>query len=275
MRLLRGFVVSALALGALALAGRGVGRTFVFRGAGVMAPAALTSASSSATAPDGFERRVLRARDGAPVHVLDRAAPAPDARTVVYFHNNRDTADARIDLARAVAARGFGVVLVEYRGYGAARESGAPTEQGLYADAEAALEMLRARSVTRERIVLWGTSLGTGIAAEMAKRGHAGGLVLETPYTSLPDLVSDVVPFAPSSMLLADHFDTLSKVGEITIPTLVLHGDADEVVPYWMGARLARALSRARLVTVPDGRHGDLFARERERLLREIEALGS
>jgi fermentation-respiration switch protein FrsA (DUF1100 family) len=123
--------------------------------------------------------------------------------------------------------------------------------------------------------VLWGTSLGTGVAAEMARRGRGARLVLEAPYTSIPGLVADVAPFVPADLLVLDRFDTLSKSSEIRIPTLVLHGDADEVVPFWMGRRLADAIPGARLVRVPGAHHGDLFARDGARLLEDIVALAS
>jgi fermentation-respiration switch protein FrsA (DUF1100 family) len=217
--------------------------------------------------PDDVTLHTLVARDGVSVRALELPAP-PGARTVVHFHNNRETAESAVDVARALRAHGLGVVLVEYRGYGASR--GEPTEEGLYLDAEAALDMLADRGIGPERVVLWGTSLGTGVAAEMARRGRGARLVLVSPYTSIPDLVTGAVPFVPASVLVPDHFDTFGKSAGIAIPTLVIHGDADEIVPYSMGERLARAIAGARLVRVSGGHHGDLFARERERLLAEI-----
>jgi fermentation-respiration switch protein FrsA (DUF1100 family) len=166
------------------------------------------------------------------------------------------------------------VLLVEYRGYGT---SGGPepTEEGLYLDAEAALDMLASKGVAPEKIVLWGTSLGTGVAAEMARRGRGSRLVLVSPYTSIPDLVTDVVPGVPARLLVADHFDTLAKSAEIRVPTIVLHGDADEIVPFWMGRRIAEAIAGARLLRVPGGHHSDLFGRDAERLLTELVGSGS
>jgi fermentation-respiration switch protein FrsA (DUF1100 family) len=228
---------------------------------------------SAAAPPDDFERHALVARDGVEVHALGLPAPG-GGRTIVYFHNNRETAGGRADVARALRARGFGVLLVEYRGYGVSRGS-APSEDGLYLDAEAALDMLAGRGLGPERIVLWGTSLGTGVAAEMAHRGRGARLVLETPYTSIPDLVADAAPMLPAGILVPDHFDTLSKSGGILVPTLVIHGDADEVVPFWMGVRVAQAIRGARLLRIAGARHGDLFARDGKRLLAEIAALGS
>lgn len=251
------------ALGLLGVGLRSIARGYTFPTAHLV-PALL---------PGDFERYELVARDGVTVHALGLAAP-PGARTFVYFHNNRETAGVRADLARAIHARGFGVLLVEYRGYG--RSGGAePSEDGLYLDAECALDMLARAGTDANRVVLWGTSLGTGVAAEMARRGRGARLVLETPYTSLPDLVSDVAPFVPAGLLVPDHFDTLGKSGGIRVPTLVIHGDADEIVPFWMGVRVAQAIRGAKLVRIAGAHHGDLFAREGERLIAEIAAIGS
>ena len=165
------------------------------------------------------------------------------------------------------------MVLVEYRGYGASRGPD-PCEEGLYLDAEAVLDMLNQRGMGPDRIVLWGTSLGTGVAAEMARRGRGSSLILVSPYTSIPDLVTHVLRALPARALMPEQFDTLAKSAEIRVPTLVVHGDADEIVPFAMGERVARAIVGARLLRVAGGHHGDLFALEGKRLLSEIAAFG-
>jgi fermentation-respiration switch protein FrsA (DUF1100 family) len=210
----------------------------------------------------GFVEHRLVARDGVLVRVLELRATNPEAVVVVHFHNNREMAEDTADFARELATRGLGVLLVEYRGYGPTTAA-SPSEQGLYADAEAALDLLAARGVGRERIVLWGTSLGTGVAAEMARRGRGGRLVLVAPYTSIPDLVTNIAPFLPAGFLVADHFDNLQKAPSIQVPTVVVHGDADEIVPFRMGERIAVAIPGARLLRVAGGHHGDLLQRAR------------
>ena len=259
--------LSALAVFPLlsfAVAGaRAASPRFVFRGA--------RAAAVAHAVPPGFELLRAAARDGVTVNALDLPAP-PGARTVVHFHNNRDTATDAVDLARALHARGLGVLLVEYRGYGLSRGA-EPSEEGLYNDAEAALDRLAARGVGPDKVVLWGTSLGTGVAAEMARRGRGAALVLVTPYTSIPDVVTAVVPLIPAGLLFPDRFDTLGKVAQIRVPTLVIHGDADEIVPFWMGRTLASSIAGAALLRVRGGHHGDLFLREGERLLGAISAL--
>jgi fermentation-respiration switch protein FrsA (DUF1100 family) len=227
----------------------------------------------SSSPPADFVRRRFVADDGVVVHAIELPAP-PGARTVVHFHNNRETVEAAAGFARGIRARGLGVLLVEYRGYGASRGAD-PSEEGLYRDAEAALDMLAARGIGPDRIVLSGTSLGTGVAAEMARRGRGSRLVLVSPYTSIPDLVTARAPWLPAGLLLADRFDTLAKAGDIRVPTLVIHGDADEIVPFTMGERVAAAIAGARIVRVPGAHHGDLFVRDGPRLFGAIAALGA
>lgn len=252
-------VLLSLALGLVIVGVRALSSRFVFAG----------QRSKPRPVPEGFTLLTTAARDGIPVCALDLPAP-PGGRTIVHFHNNRDTVADAADLARSLHARGFGVLLVEYRGYGISRGAD-PSEEGLYNDAEAALDGLADRGIGPDRVVLWGTSLGTGVAAEMARRGRGAALVLVTPYTSIPDVVADRVPGLPASILLPYRFDTLGKSASIHMPTLVIHGDRDEIVPFWMGDRVASAIPGARLLRVSGGRHGDLFLREGERL---IEAIG-
>jgi len=249
----------ALALFFVGVASRFVSRRFLF-----------PAQDLRSGAPSGLVEQRIVARDGEPVHVLELGV-AGASRVVVHFHNNRETAQDSADIARELVARGLGVVLVEYRGYGDS-SAGSPSEEGLYADAEAALDLLARRGIGPERIILWGTSLGTGVAAEMARRGRGGRLVLVTPYTSIPDLVTDVAPFVPAGFLMPDHFDTLAKAASIGIPTVVVHGDADEIVPFRMGERIAGAIRGARLLRVAGGRHGDLWSRAHASLLDAITA---
>lgn len=246
------------ALGAALVGARALSKRFVFPGA----------RAAVREVPKELSVMTADARDGVVVHAIDLPAP-PGARTLVHFHNNRDTAVDAADLARGLSARGLGVLLVEYRGYGLSRGV-EPSEEGLYRDAEAALDRLGDRGIGPDRVVLWGTSLGTGVAAEMARRGRGAALVLVTPYTSIPDVASDVVPLVPMSWLIPDRFDTLGKSAEIRVPTLIIHGDRDEIVPFWMGERLAGSIGHARLLRVSGGHHGDLFARERDRLIAAI-----
>jgi uncharacterized protein len=201
-----------------------------------------------------------RAADGVTVRALSFDGPR-GAPVVVHFHGNGETMGHDVWVARELSRRGLGVLLVEYRGYGLSRGEPSPTEDGLYADAAAALDWLESNGIGRERVVLWGQSLGSGVAAEMAARGRARAVVLVTPYTSIADVASR---FAPRilwlRLVVRDRYDTLSKAPKITQPALVVHGNRDELIPYEMGVRLSKVLPRAVLYTVEGGHHGDLVA---------------
>jgi pimeloyl-ACP methyl ester carboxylesterase len=161
-------------------------------------------------------------------------------------------------LAVGLHVRGLGVVLTEYRGYGLAGPSGPPDESGLYRDATAILDDLGRQGIGPSRVTLMGISLGTGVAAEMAARGRAASLILVSPFTSITAMASRVVPFLPTGWICPDRFDTLSKAPGIRVPTLVIHGDADEVVPFAMGGEIAAAIPGATLRVVHGGHHNDL-----------------
>jgi len=220
--------------------------------------------------PEGASLLELQAADGVEVHAV-LFAEASGGRTVVHFHGNGETIADNLPLAGELRRRRLGVMLVEYRGYGVSRGP-TPSEDGLYLDASAALDALAQRGVDTAHTVLWGSSLGTGVAAEMASRGRAAALVLQAPYTSMPDVARRHVPIFPMRFVIPDRFDTLSKTARIRIPTLVVHGDRDEVVPYDMGQRVAAAIAGATLHTVYGGRHNDLFAIEGAPLLDIIAA---
>jgi fermentation-respiration switch protein FrsA (DUF1100 family) len=221
--------------------------------------------------PSSVDTWTLTAADGEAVHAI-AVWGGRSGRVLVHFHNNRETAVDPIWLARQFADRGLDVVLVEYRGYGVSRAGAAPTEQGLYLDAEATLDELARRGYGPERVVLWGTSLGSGVAAEMARRHRGAALVLVSAYTSIPDLVREYAHLAPPTLLLPDRFDTAAKTSDIHVPTLIVHGDADEIVPFWMGEHLAASIAGATFVRVQSGKHGDLFAHAEARLIERIAA---
>ena len=182
--------------------------------------------------------------------------------TLVLFHGNGETAASSVPRATDLAARGFGVLVVEYRGYGLSTASGTPSEEGLYDDGAAAMALLRELGIWPARIVLWGTSLGTGVASELAARGLAGRLVLTTPYTSIRALAARVAWFLPTGFIVDERLDTLAKAPRIHVPTLVVQGDRDEVVPFEMGAEVADAIKGAVFVRVPGGHHNDLYTRD-------------
>ena len=194
----------------------------------------------------------------------------PGAATIVHFHGNGEQLAWQVDLGEALHAAGYGVVAAEYPGYGT-MSAIAPTERSLDEAAEALLRHLEGPlHVPPERVILQGFSLGTGVASAMARRGLGGRLVLIAPYTSMRDMGALRAPWLPARWMIRDPFDTASRAPLIHVPTLLMHGDEDDVVPTSMSAVLARRFPDARRVLLRGTRHNDVFARS---MIEVVEAL--
>jgi hypothetical protein len=126
--------------------------------------------------------------------------------------------------------------MAEYRGYGG--NPGTPTERGLVADGAAALDFLDGEGIAANRLVIYGESLGSGVAVLLAAQREVAGLILEAPFTSVADVAQHHYSFMPASALVRDRFDSLARIGQVRAPILVLHGERDRVVPLRFGRAL-------------------------------------
>lgn len=180
---------------------------------------------------------------------------------VVHFHGNGEQVAWLSFLAEAYAEAGVSFAAVEYPGYPGA--AGSPSEEAILTAAELAVKHLTGpMGVAKERLVLQGQSLGSGVAVWLAAQGWGTRLVLLTPYTSLPDVGARAFPYFPVRLLMRDRFDSASRAPSIHLPVLVLHGRGDEVIPFELGEALAGKFPQARLVEVPRAGHNDLWDRE-------------
>lgn len=220
-------------------------------------PSGLPASPAAAAVP---EMRPVAVRTADALEIVGWYAPppSPGRPVVVLYHGNAGHLGMRAFKARAFLDAGFGVWLAGYRGYGG--NPGSPSEEGLYADARAALDHLAAGGIGGERVVLYGESLGTGVAVQMATERPVGAVVLEAPYTTIPDVAAGIYPFAPVHLLARDRFDSIAKISRIGAPLLVLHGERDRVVPIDLGRRLFEAaVSPKRGVFLPQPGHNDLY----------------
>lgn len=191
---------------------------------------------------------------------LYRLAPG-DGPVVVHFHGNGEQVASLSWLGQAWLEHGCSFVAVEYPGYPGTE--GEATEASIVAAAEAALLHLTGPlKIARSRLVLEGQSLGTGVAMTMATRGWGVRLVLISPYTSLPDVAGQAFPWLPTGWLLLDRFDSASRAPLVNVPTLVVHGTLDSVVPIELGQKLCAAIPGARFLAVKGGHHHDLLDRD-------------
>jgi fermentation-respiration switch protein FrsA (DUF1100 family) len=178
--------------------------------------------------------------------------------TLVYFHGNGDDLESAAPVAGIYIHAGYGVLIAEYRGYSGL--PGAPTEAGLYDDARAYLKALIASGVDPRGIVLFGRSLGTGVAAQMAAEFAVGGMILLSPYRSIPEVAKVNFWFLPVDLLMKDRFETARKIGSIRVPLLIANGGRDGVIPPSQGRDLfALANEPKEFFFAPEADHNDMF----------------
>lgn len=212
--------------------------------------------------PQGAEEVWFRNAEGLKLHSwFFHSKTQPAHATVVYAHGNGGNLSYCDWVGESLAARGFDVLLFDYRGYGRS-EGEAADEAGLYADAEAAYDFVtRERGVPAGRVVLYGQSLGTAAVGDLAARRECGALVLESGLSSAADMAAVVMPWLPRFVrgLTKNKLDTASKLPGVRCPILVVHGDRDEVIPASQGRTLFEAAPEPkRLIVIKGAGHNDL-----------------
>lgn len=199
----------------------------------------------------------LTAADGVQITAW-YVAPQDDKPVIVYFHGNGGALRLGVPRFRKLIGSGIGLVALEYRGYGG--NPGTPTERGLIADGDAAYAFAAAH-YPASQIVLWGQSLGSGVAVAIAAKRPVGRVILEAPFTSAAALAGLHYPYMPVRLLMKDQFHSDRRIRKVTAPLLILHGARDQVTPYAMGERLFELANKPKhIVRFLDGGHDDLDA---------------
>ncbi|MGH8727112.1 MAG: alpha/beta hydrolase [Burkholderiales bacterium] len=178
-------------------------------------------------------------------------------RVLLFLHGNSGNISKNLPRAVRFNRLGFSVLMVDYRGFGSSSAEG-PNETRVYEDAEAAYWFLRNQGVPAQDIFIYGHSLGGAIAVELAARvHHAAGLILESTFTSLADVARERLPFVPVDRFLRQRFDSLSKIGALSLPVLLIHGTSDRKIPFQMSERLFEAVAstKKKLLLVANGDH--------------------
>ena len=204
----------------------------------------------------GVREAMLQTEDG--LSLLSWYLPAQPGRPVIaYFHGNGGHVGYRAERLLRFAREGFGVLMVEYRGYGG--NPGTPSETGFYTDGRAALAFLDREGVTPNRLMLYGESLGSGVAVALAAERQVAAVILEAPPTSVAEVAQCHFPFVPAARMVTDRYDSLSRIGKVKAPILVLHGERDRVVPIRYGRALLDAAPEPKEGWfAPDAGHEDL-----------------
>ncbi len=205
----------------------------------------------------------LKTEDG--LNLVAWYAPPKDAAkaVVLVFHGNAGNIADRAFKARLFLDQGFGVMLAEYRGFGG--NPGSPTEPGLLMDGRAALAFLSAEGKSGKALVLYGESLGTGVAVVMAMEEAffgrpVGAMVLEAPFTSAADVAKSHYPFLPARLMLKDKFKSEPLISAVRTPLFMVHGEQDQTTPVRFGKKLFAAARKPKTAMWIDGAgHNDLF----------------
>ena len=203
------------------------------------------------------EERVLKTPDGARV-ITWYGKAQPGKPTLLYFHGNAGSLAVRAERIRRFMNEGWGVCMMSYRGYSGSK--GSPTETANVADARLAYGALVQDGVDPASIILYGESLGSGVAVRLATERPTGGLILDAPYTSILEVAEQAYPFLPVRHFLKDRYESRNYIGQVRTPLLILHGELDPVIPVAMGRELLQLANEPkRLVTFPFAGHSNIY----------------
>ena len=157
-------------------------------------------------------------------------------KTILFLHGNAGSLENRIHKINHFNDMDVNFLIISWRGFSG--NKGQPTEEGLYKDAKSAVSWLKNKGIQQENIIIYGESLGTGVATEIAQNNNFAGVILESPFTSMVAAGKSKYPIFPINLLLKDKYESDKKIKNIKSPILIMHGEVDTIVPFWMGKKL-------------------------------------
>ena len=159
-----------------------------------------------------------------------------DYKTILFLHGNAGTLEDRIHKINHFKDVNVNFLIIAWRGFSG--NNGYPSEKGIYEDARSAVRWLKNKGIVEKNIIIYGESLGTGAAVEIAQNNNFAGVILESPFTSMIDAGKTKYPFFPVRLLLKDKYESDKKIKNIKSPILIMHGEVDRIVPFWMGKKM-------------------------------------
>ncbi len=204
-----------------------------------------------------YEDVAFEAADGTALHGW--WIPADDARgELLFFHGNAGNIGDRLESIAIFRRLGLTVFIIDYRGYG--KSQGSPSEEGTYSDADGAWTyMTDTRGVTPERTVMFGRSLGAAVGARLAAKHDCAAVILESAFTSVPDMASSIFPLLPSGLFVRTSYDNRSLMKDIKAPLLIAHSRHDEIIPFSHGRELYELATDPKDFLEMKGGHNDGF----------------
>jgi fermentation-respiration switch protein FrsA (DUF1100 family) len=157
-------------------------------------------------------------------------------KTLVFFHGNAGNLLNRVYKLNELNKLNINILIISWRGFNG--NSGNATEKNLYNDANNSIKWLNKNGVKSSQIILYGESLGTGVAVELGKSNIFNSIILESPFTSIAKAAKIYYPYLPINLLLKDRYDSIDKIGKINKPVLIMHGMKDDIIPFTMGIEI-------------------------------------
>jgi len=200
----------------------------------------------------------VKTKDGLQLTAWYKPPKNPDDLTLLYLHGNAGHIGYRATKIKPFLDRGYGLLLLSYRGYGP--NQGTPTENNLYLDGKSGLKFLINQNISLSKLVIYGESLGSGIAVELAQNLAISALILEAPFTSMPDAARYHFRLFPTDLLLRDRYNSINKMKYIDTRLLILHGKNDRTVPFKLGQKLFKSAHEPKdFFEFPYAGHNDLY----------------
>ena len=183
-----------------------------------------------------IEKIKIKTKDGIELVSWYHKKKTNNYKTILFLHGNAGSLENRIHKINHFEDMNINFLIIAWRGFSG--NNGKPTETGFYEDARSAIRWLKSNGVKENNIIIYGESLGTGIATELAQNKNFAGIILESPFTSMIDAGKDKYPYLPVSLLLKDKYESNKKIKNINSPVLIMHGKVDKIVPFHMGEKM-------------------------------------
>jgi hypothetical protein len=171
-------------------------------------------------------------------------------KTLIFFHGNAGNLFNRVHKLNELNKLDINILIISWRGFSG--NSGKPTEKNLYYDAKMSIKWLNNLGINNNKIILYGESLGTGVAVELGQKDNFNSIILESPFTSIAKAAKIYYPYLPINLLLKDRYDSIDKINKITNPVLIMHGMKDNIVPYEMGVELFQKANQPKYSYFPE-----------------------
>ena len=188
-------------------------------------------------------------------------------KTILFFHGNAGSLENRTYKLNHLKDLNVNFLIIAWRGFSG--NEGKPKEMGLYEDADSAIKWLKMKGINEKDIILYGESLGTGVAVEIAQNKSYAGVILESPFTSMVNMGKKHYPFFPVRFLLKDKFESYKKITNVSVPILIMHGKDDKIVPYDMGKKMYELANEPKFFYSQE--YGDHMVEYDEKLLLALE----